>query len=110
MTFDLAAWLAEPVDGKPQTTRADHLCYLLYANGGWQVRGWGVLSWTAGGHQQGLEQDEAIALIAYGGFVQGLVAAGVPFHALFIPTFKAYREKYEPESPRGPVNDLARTD
>lgn len=92
MAFDIDAWLNEPLADNDNKPRHELLCYLVVANGGFQVRGWGVTVW-GGVHKQGLDQDEALALMQYGSYMAGLQAAGVPIFERFNPFFDAYIQR-----------------
>lgn len=86
--FSTDAWLNEPLkDGTPRHKR---LCFLITANGGLQVRGWGVLSF-GDGHQRGLEQDDALELMQWSAFMDGLEAAGVEVLTALRPYFESYQ-------------------
>ncbi len=61
-----------------------YLSYLVVANGGWRVHGWGFLSTGEHGHRRGLEQNEALHLIEMSGVMLGwCMALDVKFFALF---------------------------
>jgi hypothetical protein len=91
--FDPQGWLLEDVgEGQP---RHDRLCFLLVANNGFRVHGWGVLSWRDGGHQCGLEQNDAIELMRYESFIDGLHAGGVDVLTPFDPYYKKYLERFK---------------
>jgi hypothetical protein len=75
-----------------------NLCFLVAANDGWVVSGWGYIMVGLGGHQQGLHQNEAFTLIDLYGVFKGLELAGVPAMKLFhdnylTPYVRALEEK-----------------
>lgn len=92
-------WLLEEVE--PQTQylnrqkmpRHRYLSFLVTANCGFQVRGWGVTSRYPNGHLRGLEQNDALSLMAFGSYMDGLTQAGVPAFDLFHPYFLQYEEE-----------------
>lgn len=89
--FDVHQWLNEPLkNGMP---RRERLLYLLEANGGPRVHQWGYISYGAG-HQRGLEQDEALELMQYDGFIQGVEACGVDFWGQLRPYVDSYRARF----------------
>lgn len=90
--FDVNAWLHQPIEdgGEPRWRR---LAYLVTANGGLSVYGWGFLSFHAG-HRRGLEQDEALELIAFKGFCDGLTVGGVDVYDAFLPLFRDYLKEF----------------
>lgn len=91
--FDTQAWLNEPLkDGAPRHKR---LCFLITANGGLQVRGWGFIGY-GNGHQSGLEQEDALELMQWSAFMDGLEAADVEVLAALRPYFEAYQAEFEP--------------
>jgi len=84
----LEQWLNEVLsNGK---IRKDYICYLVYANRGFEVYGWGFTSSDKFGHPVGLEKNEALDLIMATGFIDGLVACGIDFHSVFKPIYKEY--------------------
>lgn len=90
--FDIQAWLNEPLkDGTPRHRR---LCFLITANGGSVVRGWGILSFTPGKHQYGLEQDDALELMQASSFLNGLEAAGINVGEALRPYYEAYQAEF----------------
>src|SRR6267142_673756 len=107
MSFDCDAWLNEPTKGAGHSFEGrplhEFICYLVVANGGFSVHGWGFLSY-GGGHKRGLEQNEALHLIALGSYMNGLDTAGVPIYDKFEPYFKAYLAKLEKENPDEPAS------
>lgn len=92
MSFDCEKWLNEPTNhrgtfnGKPLH---QYLSYLIVANGGLEVHGWGFLSYGSG-HQCGLEQNEALSLLELVAFMRGLESGGVLIFDTFKPHFDAY--------------------
>ena len=90
--IDTQAWLNEPLQNGE--LRYKRLCFLITANGGLSVSGWGFLSF-GDGHQRGLEQDEALELMQWGAFMNGLEAAGVKILADLRPYLEAYQAVYE---------------
>lgn len=95
--FDINAWLNSDYNGKPFHER---LCFLVVANGGFNVSGWGFIS-HGGGHQQGLEQDDALELITVSAFMRGLEAAGVNVGGAFKPYYDEYVKRLETEKNNG---------
>ena len=93
--FNATEWLEEEITvshecgGEETMPRHRRLAFLVYANGGFTVRGWGFLSWN-GGHQSGLEQDDALALMELGAYMYGATDAGVDLFEAFKPYFDAY--------------------
>jgi len=85
MSFDVNAWLDEMI-GPPESPvpRHQRICFLILANGGPEVHRYGVIS-HFGGHQHGLEQEEAIELISVNSFMGGLAAAGVDIASAINP-------------------------
>lgn len=101
MTFDTHAWLNEeitvndPYEAPEKMPRHQRLCYLMTANGGPDVRSWGFLG-SNKGHPTGLEQNQALELIAFSSYMRGLDDGGVPeIWQDFDPYVKAYLAKIE---------------
>jgi hypothetical protein len=78
---------------KDGTARHRRLCFLITANGGLQVHQWGFLSF-GDGHQRGLEQDDALELMQWSAFMDGLEAAGVEILDALRPYFEAYQTEF----------------
>jgi len=78
-----------PYSEPKKLPRHQRLSYLIAANGGPNVKGWGVLS-SHNGHQMGLEQSEAIELIQLNAFILGLDFLGVDTGKIFKPYFDQY--------------------
>lgn len=91
--FDVDAWLNTPLADNSGLFRKDRLCYLIYANGGFDVHGWGMTSFD-GIHTRGLEQDEALELIQCKAYIDGLFDGGIDVLAVLESYFKSYVEKY----------------
>ncbi len=89
--FDVDAWLNQDLPSGQLLHQ--RLSFLVTANGGFSVRGWGILSY-GGGHQRGLEQDDALELIQWAAFLDGLAAAGVSIHDAFYPLFQEYQQAH----------------
>ena len=104
--FDVDAWLNEPVtvtnrilDARADMPRHQRICFLLMANGGFDVHGWGTISYGGpGGHQQGLEMNDAIELIQVASFLAGVRATGIDWNAVLLPYFTAYVERWKQPS------------
>ncbi len=95
------AWLDSP--STHGVSMSERICFLVAANGGWEVSGWGCLSWHK--HQMGLEQGDAIALIHLHGYFCGMEAAGFDAREHFLPRFKEYVARFkEEEKPTAPVD------
>jgi hypothetical protein len=82
--FDFEAWLNEEVKVAETNytdaltmPRHQRLSFLVTLNHGFEVRGWGCFSTGPYGHRQGLEQEEALELIHYNGFISGISCCGV---------------------------------
>lgn len=91
-TFDIEQWLNEPLrNGQPRHRR---IAFLVVANDGFDVRQWGCISYGSG-HQRALDQDEALELMQWSAFMEGLAAAGVDVHSAFLPKFQAYKSEIE---------------
>ena len=56
------------------TENADEICRLVFANNGFEVNGWGFLSYQDG-VQKGLEQEDALRLIQIEGRFDGACMA-----------------------------------
>lgn len=101
MAFDCNEWLNRMVpvrqDFGPDIEMPMHerLCFLVVANGGFDVHGWGYISYCHGQHQRGLEQHDALCLIHLGSYVNGLADAGVPIMEAFKVHFDAYMAALE---------------
>lgn len=68
----------------------DLISRLVFSNGGWEMRGWGCLSYS-NGIQMGLEQDEALTLIDIHGTFQGAcMATGRDYFDEFFPLYKEW--------------------
>ena len=92
MMFNLQEWLNELTwDGLP---RHERICFLLEANGGPTVHGWGFISHGVG-HQRGLEQDDALELMQVMAFLNGLDAMGARVGETLDPLIAAYRARHE---------------
>ena len=90
--INLDQWLHEPL--KNGTPRWKRIAFLVYANGGFTVRQWGIVSYGPGLHQQGLEQNDALELLQWESFIDGLQAAGVNFHDAFFPLYTGYKSAF----------------
>ncbi len=107
--FDIDQWLNETMtirdrilDADLTMPRHERLCFLVMANGGFVVRGWGTIdNGGPGGHQRGLEQDDALDLMRIGEFLNGLETAGVDWSAKLRPVFDAYRERFSQRDKTG---------
>lgn len=95
------AWLTEQVElpgqfgyGQRVAPRHERIAELVVANGGFEVHGWGILSY-GGGHRRGLEQEEALSLMQYAAFMEGATAAGVDLFEAFRPYFDEYVRRVE---------------
>lgn len=95
MTF--TEWLELPTKHRENTLEAERevprherISFLVACNGGWDVGGWGYISHSGGPFRRGLEQDEAITLVFYGGVFEGLTLAGVDSFTIFQPYYKKY--------------------
>lgn len=100
MAFDLSKWLNEEVEHTQhletrKVPRHQYLCFLVYANGGFDVNTWGCLMSHGVGHQRGLDQNDALALMQFSSFFSGLEAGGVNWSDVFKPYFDAYKAQYE---------------
>ena len=88
------AWLEKEIniDGTMMPTWK-RISFLVAANGGWRVGGWGFLSY-GGGHPRGLDQNDAIDLIRYEAFFNGATMFGncAPFDD-FHPYYMRYVEE-----------------
>lgn len=96
-TFDCDQWLNMVVEihNKYESVstmpRHHRICWLVLANGGFDIHQWGIISnGGPNGHQCGLEQNDALELIDYRGFLNGLAAAGVPIFDKLKPYFDKY--------------------
>ncbi|QDH83653.1 hypothetical protein [Achromobacter phage Motura] len=106
--FNLQQWMDETVsvstwNGTVQQRRADYLYFLIYANGSAIVRGWGCIS-NRNGHQSGLEQNQALALLEYSAFLSGLECAGVNT-AAFWHGMNEYAKRFDGELVIEPPSD-----
>lgn len=91
--FDVNNWLNRTLPNGRITK--EYLCFLIFANGGFDVTGWGFISTGLNFHQRGLEQNEALDLIRHSAFIEGLVAAGIDFHSVFKPIYEEYCKQVE---------------
>ncbi len=73
-------------------TIADRICFLVYANNGWQVHQWGIV--TYGNHQTGLEQNEALDLIYWQGYFDGLSNDDFNAYKVFFPFYEKYKSQF----------------
>lgn len=88
--FDAKAWLEESL--ATGYLRHERICFLVTANGGFNVFGWGFIS-SVDGHQRGLDQNDALDLMTISAFMKGLEAAGVKVFDTLKPYFDAYQAK-----------------
>jgi hypothetical protein len=80
---NLSDWLHEPVPHREDTLsiavsipRYERIGFLLGCNGGrWNVSQWGIVGYNGGPFRQGLEQDEALELMYYSAFLDGVTLA-----------------------------------
>jgi len=95
MNFSIEDWLQENIGSGKK--RHEELCYLIKANGGLNVVSWGYISNGNGGHREGLEQNEALKLIKYEGFVTALESVGLgrEFDNIFGRYFDKYVERFK---------------
>lgn len=100
--FDVEAWLQEPISLSRRfepaviVPRHERICFLVAANGGFEFKGWGSITTSAAGHQQGLDQDDALHLIDCAAYLRGLQAGGVEWEPAFVRYWDAYRAKFTP--------------
>lgn len=88
--INLDDWLNE-LGRDGQTPRHQRLCFLIMANGGLRVGGWGIICHDGSGHQRGLEQDDALELMQAVAFMMGLDAADVPVFERLKPYMDSYQ-------------------
>jgi hypothetical protein len=108
MMLNPQEWLNEVVEhetwqGVERMPRHRRLCFLVYANGGFGMHGWGYLSFTDGGHQSGLEQEDAMALMQYNAYMTGAADAGVNIFDAFKPYWDAYNAEWSAKEPQAPA-------
>lgn len=90
--FDIEKWLNAPLqNGQPRYRR---IAFLVVANGGFDVRQWGIISYGSG-HQQGLDQNDALELLQWSAYMDGISACGIDVHSAFWPKYQAYRSEIE---------------
>ena len=70
----------------------DRISFLVRANNGFNVTGWGFISYS-NDHQYGLEQNDAIELLEWCSKFDGMEFAGLPAFELFKPFYDAYNQK-----------------
>ena len=71
--------------------RYQRMAFLFFCNGAsFKVNGWGYIGYSGGPFRQGLDQDEALELIEYAAFLQGVEFCGVDVTAKLMPLFDAY--------------------
>lgn len=102
MMFDAQQWLDEVIrvndfTGEHETPRHRRLCYLLVCNGcNMHVGGWGFMSLDGpGGHQSGLNQEEAHELMHYAAFMSGIEAAGRSIYKELAIHLEAYIAEFK---------------
>jgi hypothetical protein len=101
--FDPQAWLNDTLpDGQPRHRR---LCFLVTANRGFSVGGWGIIAY-GGGHQEGLDQGDALDLMQYSAFIHGLECAGVDFRSAFLPYLTAYQAELAGAAEKPEANNM----
>ena len=100
--FDAQEWLNTMMQDSV-TPRHRRLCFLITANGGLRVHGWGVTTHGEGSHQKGLDQDDALDLLQWGAFMDGLEVAGIRIHEALIPYYDAYQKEFGLSSKAGPA-------
>jgi len=81
--INVAEWLAEDVtfrtwNDEVTTSRGLRIADLVWRNGGFIVGGWGIISGC--GQGCGLDQDDAMELMYYAPFMEGLQAAGIDWN------------------------------
>lgn len=97
MTIDqLTAWLNEPLDSGQK--RYERITWLVKCNGGFVVRGWGIISNDGGPWEQGLDMQDAIDLIRWDAFFSALTFAGQPIGDAFKPLFDEYVARIEAQA------------
>lgn len=84
--FDIHEWLNKESNG---VLCHEYISRLVFANGGFDVRGWGVIDYR-GGVQRGLDQNDALSLIEIKGFLSGLEACGIDWPSALKPYFDNY--------------------
>lgn len=90
-SFDLDAWFNETTYPTLGKNNKDLLCYLVYTNGGFKVDSFGVIEErNTVTHSLGLEQNEALILIKFHGFIEGLEKAGIDFYTPFQVVYDEY--------------------
>lgn len=102
--FNCKEWLEieievrDPYQQMRKMPRWERICFLMAANGGTAVvSSWGFLSGYKNGHRRGLEQDQALELIFYYGFINGLLAVEVPIHVAIEGYLTEYIKKHKIE-------------
>lgn len=77
-----------------QVQRRERIAFLVFTNGGFYVRGWGSSTYH-NGNRFGLEQNEALELIHYGGVFEGAELAGFDTSKAFLEYLTEYRKQRE---------------
>lgn len=87
-------YLNEPLDnGEP---RSNLIATLVKSNGGFEITGWGVISYdSTSNFKRGLEIEESLALLHFEGVFTGFILCGVDAFGIFRPIFNDYVEKIE---------------
>lgn len=71
----------------------ERISYLVMCNDGFIVQSWGIVS-MENGIQHGLEQDDAIELMQWNAYFDGITCfAGFNAYDIFKPYFEAYISK-----------------
>ena len=67
-------WMNEELDSGQ--IRCERVSWLVKCNGGFDVCGWGYIGYSGGAFQHGLEQNDAIELIQWKSYFDGIADFG----------------------------------
>lgn len=96
-------WLNEEIEVTRQfenpkkIPRYEYISFLMTANGGPVVQQWGFISSGVGDfpHQRGLDQNDALSLMQFSAFIDGLIAADVNVDVLFNKYLPEYVDNFK---------------
>lgn len=102
----LAEWLNEKV-GESATPRHERIAHLVACNRGFTVHQWGVIDFGIGPFQRGLLQPDALELMYYGAFLDGVVCVAGDPSDILEPLINDHVERvvaaYGQEHPEFPI-------
>lgn len=87
LSFDVSAWLNEPLGCEPRHRR---ICQLLQSHGAFNIGDWATMEWARRG-QKPIKHVDMLDFAQVKGFMEGLIAAGVEVEKALRPHMDKWR-------------------